>query len=112
MATATFVHNGDAIDYTPAADVAANSVVVLGDLVCVAQAAIAANKLGTLSLRGVFDFPKATGAGSGIAAGTKLYWDATNKQATATASTNKQLGYAVRAAADGDTAVRAKLVQP
>ena len=47
---------------------------------------IAANTPGSLAVAGVFDFPKATGAGSGIAAGTKVYWDATNKVATATAA--------------------------
>jgi predicted RecA/RadA family phage recombinase len=34
MAQAQFIHDGDAIDYTPGADVAAGDVVVLSDLVC------------------------------------------------------------------------------
>jgi predicted RecA/RadA family phage recombinase len=48
MATVTFVHDGEAIDYTPAADVAAGAVVVQGELVGVAKQPIAANKLGAL----------------------------------------------------------------
>ena len=53
--------------------------------------------------------PRFTGAGSGIAVGTKVYWDATNKVATATASTNKYLGKTTKVAADGDATVRVRL---
>src|SRR5690242_9299441 len=111
MATATYVHDGRAIDYTPTADVAAGTVVVLGDLVAIAKLDIVANTLGALHPVGVYDVPKATGAGSGIAAGVKVYWDANNKQATATAGTNKYMGKTVKAAADADTTVRVRLEQ-
>ena len=53
MAVVTFVHDGDAIDYTPTADVAAGAVVVQGELVGVAKLAITANKLGSLAVKGV-----------------------------------------------------------
>ena len=109
MATAIYVMDDDIVDYTPTADVAAGDVVVQTDLVGVARAPIAANTLGSLVVEGVFDFPKATGAGSGIAVGTKVYWDSTNKQATATVSTNKYLGKTTKIAADGDTTVRVRL---
>ena len=109
MALTVFVSVGSAVDYTPSADVAAGDVVVQVDLVGVARAPIPANTLGSLVIAGVFDFPKATGAGSGIAVGTKVYWDATNKQATATASTNKYLGKTTKTAADGDATVRVRL---
>ena len=69
MATARFVHDGEAIDYTPSSAVSAGDVVVQNDLVGVAKLDIAANTLGALAVKGVFDFPKATGAGSAIAAG-------------------------------------------
>jgi predicted RecA/RadA family phage recombinase len=109
MATATFVQEGDAVDYTPGADVAAGDVVVQGDLVGVAPRPIAANTLGALAVAGVFDFPKATGGGSALTAGTVVYWDATNKVATATSTGNKQLGRVVTAAADADATVRVRL---
>ena len=51
----------------------------------------------------------ASGASSGIAAGTKVYWDATNVVATTTASTNKYLGKTTKVAADGDATVRVRL---
>lgn len=111
MAQATFVHEGCSIDYTPGSDVAVGDVIVQADLIGVAKQAIAANKLGALSVEGVFDFAKATGGGSGIAVGTTVYWDDTNNVATATAASNKLLGKVVKAAADADTTVRVRLKQ-
>ena len=111
MATATFVQAGEAVDYTPGADVAAGDVVVQGDLVGVAPRPIAANALGALAVGGVFEFPKATGTGKAIAAGKKVYWDATNKQATETSSGNTFLGKTIAAVGDSDATVRVRLSQ-
>ena len=72
-----FVHAGNAVDYTPGADVVAGAVVVLEDLVGVVKRSIKAGELGALSVVGVFDFPKETGSGKAIAAGKKVYWDST-----------------------------------
>jgi len=104
---ATFIQDGDAVDYTPGADVAAGEVVVQGDLVGVAKTPIATGTLGSLATRGVFDFAKAPGGA--ISAGAVLYWDAANGVATTTASGNKRIGKAVAAAAAADTAVRGLL---
>ena len=109
MALALFVCEDDAVDYTPTANVAAGDVVVQGDLVGVARSPITAGTLGSLAVEGIFDFAKAAGTGSGIAAGTKAYWDATAKVATATAQGNKYLGQTVTAAADADVTVRVML---
>jgi predicted RecA/RadA family phage recombinase len=109
--TAIYVQDDEALDYTPSAAVAAGDVVIQGDLVGVAREPIPANTLGSLAVEGVFDFPKATGAGSGITAGTKVYWDATNKVATATVGTNKLIGKTTKDAADGDATVRVRLQQ-
>ena len=111
MATATFVHDGSSVDYTPASDVAAGDVVVQNDLVGVAKQPIAAGVLGALAVVGAFDVPKATGVGTGIAAGVNLYWDATNTQATETATGNTFMGKAVKAAGDNDATVRVRLNQ-
>jgi predicted RecA/RadA family phage recombinase len=112
MAIATFVHDGGAIDYTPSADVAAGEVVVLADLVGVTKIDIAANKLGALHVTGVYDVPKASGAGTGIGNGVSVYWDATAKQATATPGSRPLLGQTVAAAADAATTVRVRLAGP
>lgn len=111
MATVTFVQDGLTVDYTPTSAVAAGDVVVQGELVGVAKQPIAANKLGALAVAGVFDFPKATGAGTAIAAGANCYWNAGAQQATTTATGNKLIGKSVRAAADADATVRIRMSQ-
>ena len=111
MATAQFIHDGNTLDYTPGANVSAGDVVVQGDLVGIAKLDISAGAIGALAVTGVFDVPKASGAGTAIAAGAKVYWNAANKQATTTATGNKYLGKSVRAAADADATVRVRLEQ-
>lgn len=111
MATAQFIHDGNTVDYTPGANVSAGDVVVQGDLVGIARLDIPAGALGALAVTGVFDVSKASGAGTAIAAGAKVYWNATNKQATTTATGNKYLGKSVRAATDADATVRLRLEQ-
>lgn len=109
--TATFVHDGDTIDYTPDADVSAGDVVVQEDLIGVAKRDIKANTLGALAVTGVFDLPKETGSSAAIAAGAKVYWDDAKQVATTTASSNKYLGKSISAADDGDETVRVRLDQ-
>ena len=122
MAQAEFIQDGDVIDYTPASDVAAGTVVVRDDLVGVTKRDIKANTLGALAVSGVFAFPKATGLGTGIGAGKKVYWDATDKVAkedpeTASSSggeaqaENKYLGKTVLAAGDSAATVNVRLSQ-
>ena len=111
--SASFVHDGNSIDYTPAGDVSAGDVVVQGDLIGVAKLDISANALGALAVIGVFDVAKEGGTGVTFAIGDKVYWDDTNKVAVATdgAGANKLMGKAVLAAADADTTVRVRLSQ-
>jgi len=104
-----FVQAGDNIDYTPTVDVPSGAVVVQGELVGVTKRPIAANTLGSLAVSGVFDFPKATAAGSAIGVGVNVYWNATAQQATATASGNKLIGKTIKAATDTDATVRVRL---
>jgi len=110
---ATFVQDGNSIDYTPASDVATGDVVVQNDLVGVAKQPIAAGALGALAVAGVFDFPKATGASTAITAGSTVYWDAGNSVATTDngGGANKLIGKTVAAAGDDDATVRVRLSQ-
>jgi predicted RecA/RadA family phage recombinase len=110
-AEAIFRQEGDHIDYIPSADVAAGQVVVIGELVGVAHAPIAAGELGALTVRGVFAFAKATGGGTAIAAGAKVYWNNATKVATTEEAGNKYLGKAVAAASDSADRVLV-LLQP
>lgn len=111
--TVKFIHEGAAIDYTPGADASAGTVVVQADLVGLTRVDLKANQLGSLAVTGVFDFPKAGGAGSAIPAGTLTYWDAANTVATknAAAGVNKLIGKAVKTTVDADAIVRVRLQQ-
>ncbi len=113
MATGQYIHDGDAIDYIPSANVAAGDVIVQGELVGIAKLDIPADALGALAVKGVFDLPKATGGGTAITAGSEVYWDAGNTVATtdAAAGVNKLLGKTIRTAADADATVRVRLDQ-
>ena len=111
---AQFVQEGSDIDHVPAADVAAGSVVVQGDLVGVAQRDIKAGELGTLTVgEAVFDLPKATTAGSAIPAGAKVYWDTAESvvKTDDESGANKYVGKTILAAADADATARVRLQQ-
>jgi predicted RecA/RadA family phage recombinase len=113
MATATFRHQGAAIDHTPLADVAAGDVIVQGELVGVARLDIKAGVIGALAVEGVFDFPKAVGVGTALTTGTDVFWDEAALEATsnAAAGANKGIGRVVRDAGDNDALVRVRLSQ-
>jgi len=70
---ATFVQDGNTIDYTPVGAVAAGEVVVQGAIVGVATMAITAGALGALAVRGVCDVVQAAVT---FAVGDAVYWDA------------------------------------
>jgi len=103
---ARFIHDGKAIDFLSATNVAAGTVIVEGDLVGVAKLDIEAGRLGALHVVGVFDVEKGNVA---IPLGTKVYWDATAKQPVLTATGNKQLGICVQEATAEDAVVRVRL---
>ena len=103
---ARFIHEGRAIDYTPTTDVMAGTVVVLGDRVGVSIVDIAANVLGALQVVGVFDFAKDNTV---IPLYGKVYWNATTKKATLTATGNTLLCIALNATVATDTIVRVRL---
>ncbi|NLW84481.1 MAG: DUF2190 family protein [Phycisphaerae bacterium] len=113
MATARFIHDGDAVDFTPGSAVNAGDVVVQGDLIGIAKLDMVAGQLGALAVTGVFDITKATGTGTDITAGAKLWWNATNSRVEKTdgSGAHKYLGKAVRAALTTDATVRIRLEQ-
>ena len=92
---ARYVQRGDAIDYTPTADVAAGDVVVLSSkLVGVAKLDIKAGELGALALTGVYEMAKA--AGVAFALGSEVAWDRTNRKAVAPGTSGSaKIGHAV-----------------
>lgn len=110
---AIYVQEGCAVDYLAPGDLASGDVVVQGDLVGVAVLGLQAGTLGSLVVEGIFDFPKAAGAGTAIPAGVRLFWDAAESVAKTDdeAGANKFIGKAVKAATDDDQTVRIRLNQ-
>ncbi|MBN2584866.1 MAG: DUF2190 family protein [Planctomycetes bacterium] len=109
---ARFIAVGERIDYIPSSAVAAGQVVVSGGHVAIAARAIAANTLGALVTRGLFDAVKVTGAISFLAA---LYWDADGDPLGGEAGTgcfttvsegNTFAGFSSAAAAETDKTVK------
>jgi predicted RecA/RadA family phage recombinase len=111
---ATFVAEGNRIDYTPVSAVAAGDVVMIGSIPTIATAAIAAGALGSVATSGIFDVLK--GAET-YTAGDAVYWDvdgtptggSTTGCATDNASLGELMGVAIADAATDDTTVRIML---
>jgi predicted RecA/RadA family phage recombinase len=94
---ATFLSEGNRIDYTPdGAAASAGDVVVIGDLVGVVVTDLADGEKGSLQVDGLIECPIAAAA---AAAGSLVYWDDTEEEATATADSLKKMGFVVQAAA-------------
>jgi predicted RecA/RadA family phage recombinase len=87
-------------------DLLSGDIVVVGDLTGVNFGDVVSGSTMQLNVEGVFTLPK---DGTTIAAGGRVYATGTQGTATATVGTNKQLGFAVLAAAGGDSTVLVKL---
>ncbi len=111
MAKATFIQEGDVISHTPVADVPAGTVVRNDYWVGVAKQAIPAGKRGSLSVTGVFDFPKPAGAGVAFGMGGDAYWNETNGIAYPGMldAGDVFIGHAVELAPDASPTVRVRL---
>lgn len=83
--------------------------VVVGDIVGVSAGSYATGEDAVLNLDGVFTLPKASSGA--IAQGVKLYVAASGGNITTTATSNKFVGYAYDAAADGETTVNVLLAR-
>lgn len=110
MPTASFIHDGNAIDYTPTVDTPAGTVVVQGYLIGITKREIAANEKGALALTGVFEVPVEELASWTV--GTKAYWDPGDEWAAtdSQSGTLKYMGKAVHVPASGNT-IRVRLEQ-
>ncbi|MCM2370679.1 DUF2190 family protein [Aporhodopirellula aestuarii] len=107
--SAVFLHDGATVDFLPAADVAAGSIIVLGDLVGVSKFFVAAGRTGGIAVRGVFDVLK--DPSTNIDVGTRLYWSTVSWHVVKTASGHPLLGKSVLPASPGTSYVRVLLTQ-
>lgn len=104
-----YVQKGETLTLTAPYAVSSGGGALVGSIFGVAAADYASGAEGEFQVEGVFDLTRETGAGTVWSAGDLVYWDNTNKRATKTATGNKLIGVAVRAAADGDATGRVRL---
>jgi len=108
MQEAIFRQPGSLLDYTPAADVTAGTVIIFSpDMVGIPPTDIAANQKGHVNIEGVHEFLKPTG--QAFATGALAYWDDTTNQATGQATGNTLLGRVVLVANADDDRVGIKI---
>lgn len=103
-----YVQQGRTLTIPAPAAVSSGGVVVAGAIAGVANGAAAIGQLVDVELEGVFVLPKV--AALAIAIGDVVYWDATNKLVTKTASGNVKLGVATTVAPNPSAVVSVRLV--
>ena len=92
------------------ATVVSGQGVMVGTVFGIAQDDIANGATGVLQIAGRFIVPKASGAGTAFTQGQLAAWDGGNKRATHTLpAAGLAVGYATKAAADGDTEVEMQI---
>lgn len=91
-----------------ASDILSGTVLIIGQLVAVAAVTIQAGSTGWAQCSGVWELASVSGE---LAAGSIAYWDASKKQVTGTAASNKAIGYNVVASPNGKTTSRVLIVQ-
>lgn len=109
MAT-NFVQDGDYLDFTAGADVAAGELVQLGSLFGVAQGAVANGGSGVLSMRGVYTLAKENSAGSATTVGAPVYFISGEVSGDDDTASRPLCGHALAVAADGATTVLVRLL--
>ncbi len=101
------VSTGLTMGYTATAKVSSGDPVLVGAVLGVAIADIAADETGDLSIEGVYSLPKV--ADTAITQGEQLYWDATNSVVTSVSTDNTACGKAFAAADAEDDTVDIKI---
>lgn len=102
MAQGRFIQTGDVIDHIPTSAFTSGEVVVMGDLIGIAERDIPANTLGAVRVKGVVELPKNTSLQ--IDKGDICYFDVTDDEINKSASGNPFAGVCVEdAATDAET---------
>ena len=106
----TLISEGEIIDYTPASDIAAGTLVILNELVAYAQVPILADKLGAVMTEGIVELPCV--AVAAVTTGGLVYQiTATGVITTVSASTHRKIGVLAADKASSVTTLRVKLIQ-
>lgn len=106
-----YIQHGDIVDLTAPlpAGVVSGEGFLIGDLFGVASTDAKPGQKVATWLEGVFQLPKASGAG--VTEGQKVYWDADEKNVTATEADNIFIGHAVEVALAASAFVAVRLAQ-
>lgn len=104
-----YVQKGETLTLTAPYAVSSGGGALVGSVFGVAANDYGNGEEGEFQVAGVFDLTRETGASTAFSQGALIYWDNTNKRITKTVGTNKLIGVAVRAAADGDATGRVRL---
>ena len=102
-----FVQAGSALTIPAPAAVASGEVVIVGNIIGIANAAAAFGADLDVTTTGVFSLPKVSG--DVFAVGATVYFNTATKLATTTASSNTAIGTAVAAAGVGAALVKVRL---
>lgn len=100
------VQDGERLALAAPYAVSSGGGALIGSIFGVAVTDLANAEVGVFQLEGVYTMPKATGAAT---LGAKAYWDNTNKNVTATSTSNTLIGVFVAAYASGDTSANVRL---
>lgn len=104
-----YIQRGETLTLTAPYAVSSGGGALVGSIFGVAATDVASGEEGEFQVQGVFDLTRETGGSTAWSVGDLIYWDNTNKRATKTATSNKLIGVAARAAADGDATGRVRL---
>lgn len=102
-----FRQRGEVLDYVvPAAGVKSGDVVIVGGLIGIATCDGVQDEIVAVNLSGVYTLPKGSGA---LAQGVPVYWNATTKVVTATATDNTAIGNVMDPVVSATTEVNVRL---
>lgn len=111
MAEALFIQEGESINYTPAAAVAAGKIVQMGGFIGIAKRPIAAGALGVLAITGVFAFAKSGSSGPTFEPGDPVFFTLATSLASRTGGSGTiHVGTCTESAGASATTVKAKLL--
>ncbi|HWW46551.1 MAG TPA: DUF2190 family protein [Xanthobacteraceae bacterium] len=106
-----YVQKGDTVTVLAPADTASGAAVLVGAIFGFAVASAKSGEPLELKTVGVFDDAKKA-AGAAWSVGDALYWDATEKELTKTATNNKLVGAAFAAAGTAATVGAVRIGYP
>lgn len=103
------VQTGEVIDYTNAGTnpIAVGEVIVLSTFCGIAETDIPVGEMGAVAITKIWEVPSVSG--TVFAVGDILYWDATAKKATKTATNNTHLGVCITPKVAGGTRAQVKI---